>query len=573
MSFKQKIENYDKIWLGVFITSLIILVTIYTINYFYAEEFSVFDSISLFLYSILPGILVIVSVWAIKSGISQYIPKKSLILLSLSFVSWFIAEQLWMLNEYVFHVDSFPSMADIFYVSAPSLMLISLLIFLKPLKNKITRKNIIIAIFFSISLLIPTVIITYQENEDSTLLELTLLLTYPIADALVLIPTIIIISLLFSSKKDPFWVMMLIGIITLIAADTLFLFLELNNEYYDNHPVDLLWLLSYVIWTFAVLRSVHYSQKNYGDNIDFEKYQKYQTKVLTRYGIISFLIIINVLVIIVLFSIHYLLASQPDLGFLEFFSAFLVMMMIIFSGMIILINKSMFKDLESRTSKLNYVSEKLIKTERFSAIGELASMVAHDLRNPLSIIMASNAMIQEKSPNKEISKNSELIERSLERMKHQIDNVLDFVRVKPLILKQYFLYELIDEAMENITMPKEILLERPKTNPKIFCDKEQLSIVLYNIIFNAIQKLTGKGTINIIYEKEILNHIIKIQDSGDAIPESNKEKIFEPLFTTKHQGTGLGLASCKQIIEEHKGSIYTKNDPTTFIIKIPMEAK
>jgi two-component system sensor histidine kinase HydH len=94
---------------------------------------------------------------------------------------------------------------------------------------------------------------------------------------------------------------------------------------------------------------------------------------------------------------------------------------------------------------------------------------------------------------------------------------------------------------------------------------------MYNVIFNAIQKLVDKGSITIIFESNNHENIIKIQDSGEAIPKNIIEKIFEPLFTTKHQGTGLGLASCKQIIEEHNGTIHAENNPTSFIIKIPKE--
>ena len=95
---------------------------------------------------------------------------------------------------------------------------------------------------------------------------------------------------------------------------------------------------------------------------------------------------------------------------------------------------------------------------------------------------------------------------------------------------------------------------------------------MYNVIFNAVQKLVDKGSITITFESNDHENIIEVQDSGEAIPENIIKKIFEPLFTTKHKGTGLGLSSCKQIIEEHGGIIYAENNPTSFIIKIPKEA-
>ena len=491
--------------------------------------------------------------------------------MSLSFVSWFTAEQLWMLFDYIFHIDPWPSIADIFYTLAPILMLISLSIFLKKYKKRIRKKSVIIAIAISFLLLIPTAIITFEGNEEATAIELFFLIVYPVSDALVLIPTIIIISLLFSERKNSFWVLMLSGILVLIAGDTMYLLLVLEEQYHDNHPIDLLWLVSYTIWTFALLRSIHNSKKIYLDKEDAENYKKYETQFLSRYGIVAFLIIINALVILVLFSIHYVLSTQPDFEFLEFFTAFLVMLMIIFSSMIILLNKSMYKSLEIRTTELKNKSEELIKAEKFTAIGALASRLAHDLRNPLGIIMTSNSIIKKKATDEQIVKNVEYISRSVDRMEHQINNVLDFVRVKPLKIKKISIQELLNDCLEGIKIPKAIVIKKPENDIKINCDKEQFVIVMYNVVFNAIQKLVDKGIITITFESNDHEIIIKVQDSGEAIPENIIKKIFEPLFTTKHQGTGLGLASCKQIIEEHNGTIHAENNPTSFIIKIPKE--
>lgn len=290
-----------------------------------------------------------------------------------------------MLFDYVFDIDPWPSIADIFYILAPIFMLISLTIFLKPFKNRISKKNIIVATSFSLLLLIPTVIFTYGESSGSNLIELLIVIFYPVADALVIIPAIIILSVVFNDKKNTFWSLLLIGIFVLIVAGTLFLFLILTEEYHDNHPVDLLWLVSYLVWIFALLRSI-YGSKKPPASTDIENYKKYESGILSRYGVIGFLIIINTLVIVVLFSIHNLLATQSDFEFLEFFTAFLVIMMIIFSGLIILLNKTMHKNLEIRTSELENISKDFIKSERLTAIGELSARISHDIRNPLSIL-------------------------------------------------------------------------------------------------------------------------------------------------------------------------------------------
>ena len=104
---------------------------------------------------------------------------------------------------------------------------------------------------------------------------------------------------------------------------------------------------------------------------------------------------------------------------------------------------------------------------------------------------------------------------------------------------------------------------------KIDCDPLKLDAVFINLIVNSIQAMPEGGEINIkIFEKDNMA-ILEFSDSGQGIPENDLHKVFEPLFTTKQKGTGLGLASCKNIVEQHDGKISVKNNPTTFIIKIP----
>jgi signal transduction histidine kinase len=102
-------------------------------------------------------------------------------------------------------------------------------------------------------------------------------------------------------------------------------------------------------------------------------------------------------------------------------------------------------------------------------------------------------------------------------------------------------------------------------------DKIKLESLMYNLIINSVQKLNGNGTITIkADEDDILKKSkITISDDGDPIPEEFLFKIFEPLITTKQHGTGLGLASCKKIIDQHDGLISVSNNPVTFTIILP----
>ena len=148
MNQKQKSRYFDKIWASSLIAIVIVIVYLYMDSSMI--DFLLFDQISLFLYTVIPGSLVMMAVWTIiKSEQIKEIPKKSVIFLALSFISWFAAEQTWNFYEQVLDVDPFPSIADVFYICAPLFMFVSLIIFLKSIKKQISKKIIFIAISIS----------------------------------------------------------------------------------------------------------------------------------------------------------------------------------------------------------------------------------------------------------------------------------------------------------------------------------------------------------------------------------------------------------------------------------------
>lgn len=224
-------------------------------------------------------------------------------------------------------------------------------------------------------------------------------------------------------------------------------------------------------------------------------------------------------------------------------------------------------------SEVRKKTEKLIQAERLSAIGELASRLAHDLKNPLSAVKGTAQLI--KATNKNLDeltlKRIEIIERAIFRMTHQIDGVLDYVKGTPLVKNQpSSLNETIISALQTLLIPTNITINFPKDDIIILCDSHKMQIVFSNMILNSIQSIGAtKGTINIRTKKR-QNHVeVRIEDSGPGIADQIFDKIFDPLFTTKQEGTGLGLASCKNIIEQHGGTISASNKPTTFIISLP----
>ncbi len=233
-------------------------------------------------------------------------------------------------------------------------------------------------------------------------------------------------------------------------------------------------------------------------------------------------------------------------------------------------DKSIREEKQKLQHEVKEKTERLVKAERLSAIGELAARIAHDLRNPLSVIKAAIELIKVKSgPTEPLAKQVGMIERSVSRMSHQIEDVLDFIKPVPLQLSQNSLLETINNSIQNARIPNTITIELPEYDVELSFDKDKLDVVFDNVLTNAAQAVEEKGEIKIIF-KDSKNYVeIQIQDSGPGIPDDIISKVFDPLVTTKQRGTGLGLASCRSIVEQHKGTISVRNNPTTFTIKIP----
>ena len=217
-------------------------------------------------------------------------------------------------------------------------------------------------------------------------------------------------------------------------------------------------------------------------------------------------------------------------------------------------------------------TNKLIQAERLSAIGEISARLAHDLRNPLTVIKGTVEII--KAKNKKIdtefsSKQIEMMERAVSRMSNQIDEVLDFVKIQTLHATKNSLFETIGLSVTKIKKSADFSINVEGNNVQFVYDADKLEVVLDNVITNAVEAINEKGQIDIRVNDNSNEIVIEIEDSGTGVPDELLTKIFEPLFTTKQRGTGLGLASCKRIIEQHGGSINVKSKPSMFIIKLP----
>jgi len=215
---------------------------------------------------------------------------------------------------------------------------------------------------------------------------------------------------------------------------------------------------------------------------------------------------------------------------------------------------------------------RLVKMERIYTVGKMASRLAHDLRNPLTVIKSTIDMIKIKNPqmDEKIIADLERLNHAASRMTHQINDVMDFVRTRELQLEENSIKDIIHLAIQTTNVPQNITISLPQNDVKLQCDKRQLEVLISNLISNAIEAIDeNTGTVTIRLNEDQQNVFMEIEDSGTGIPKDVLPNIFEPLFTTKQEGTGLGLVSCKSIVESHKGKIDVTNNPTTFRIVIP----
>ena len=240
-------------------------------------------------------------------------------------------------------------------------------------------------------------------------------------------------------------------------------------------------------------------------------------------------------------------------------------------------------ELEQQRDQLRYEvrqkTEELLNAERLSAIGQLAARIAHDLRNPLNVIQNTSRLLRISLANSNCKKDQEhlaRLDRAVYRMAHQLEDVLDYVRVPQLTKRECSLSEIIHDVLGRIDIPSNVTVKGPDNNLSSLCDAEKMEIVFVNLLINAVQAIGDKdGTIKIELSDDPADNnfvVIKIMDSGQGISGDCMQKIFEPLFTTKQIGTGLGLSSCKNIVEQHGGTIVASSivgEGTTFTIRIP----
>jgi signal transduction histidine kinase len=226
--------------------------------------------------------------------------------------------------------------------------------------------------------------------------------------------------------------------------------------------------------------------------------------------------------------------------------------------------------------------EQIKRADRLSAIGQLSASLAHEIRNPLASIDGAANLIESSQTSEETRQGSlAIIHKEIQRLNRLLTNLLDFARPRKPEFQPVDPSRLIDSIINlagpsaeqrGISLRKEV----PASVPAIECDPEQMKQVILNLTINAVQAMAGPGEVLISAKPLNSSVIISVRDQGSGVAEENLDEIFNPFFTTKDAGTGLGLSVVHQIVTQHGGVVNTKRNPEggmTFSLVIPQQQR
>jgi PAS domain S-box-containing protein len=240
------------------------------------------------------------------------------------------------------------------------------------------------------------------------------------------------------------------------------------------------------------------------------------------------------------------------------------------------------KLVDERTEQLNQTQIKLLKAEKLAAIGELAGMIGHDLRNPLTGIKGAAYYLKTKCAAEIGATGQEMlktIDKAIDHSNKIINDLLEYSSKLSLELTEITPKLLLKNTLTLIEVPERTqIIDATKNKPKIKADIGNISKVFANIITNAIDAMPGTGTLTITSKTAKGKVKIIFKDTGIGMTEEtlSKLKLGFPLFTTKAKGMGFGLPICKRIVEAHGGKISLKSTlgkGTAVIVTIPVNQK
>jgi signal transduction histidine kinase len=243
-------------------------------------------------------------------------------------------------------------------------------------------------------------------------------------------------------------------------------------------------------------------------------------------------------------------------------------------------NARLYEDLRRSYAELARAQEELLKRERLAALGELSAVVAHEVRNPLGVIYnAMGPLRRLLRPEGDAKTLLDIVGEEAERLNRIVSDLLDFARPHEPALEEASLAGLLDELLARVkgdSAARRVAFAIDLADlPPIPMDAGMIRRAFLNVVQNAVQATPEGGTVRITGRADEDGVTVEIADPGPGVPGELREKIFQPFFTTKAEGTGLGLAVVKRIVEAHRGRVQVTSTPgggATFTVRLPRRA-
>jgi two-component system, NtrC family, sensor histidine kinase HydH len=241
-------------------------------------------------------------------------------------------------------------------------------------------------------------------------------------------------------------------------------------------------------------------------------------------------------------------------------------------------NKSLAREVNLKTEELLASHERLVRSERFAAIGEAAAYVSHEIKNPLMVIGGLARQVENKEGEPSLKEKLHIIQSEVQRLETFLGDLRDFTRPATPVMQKMNINEVIhdvDVLMKEEAKNRDInLVEQLDPQlPTLTADPNQMRQVVLNLVKNAFEAMDAGGRVVLASGAEDNQVWFSVEDTGGGMPPEVLEKIFNPFFTTKKKGTGLGLAVINKIVADHHGSVSVQSLPgqgTTFRINLPV---
>jgi len=243
-------------------------------------------------------------------------------------------------------------------------------------------------------------------------------------------------------------------------------------------------------------------------------------------------------------------------------------------------SQQMEEKIQKTTADLRKTEAQLIRSEKLAALGQLAAGIAHEIRNPLTSINILIHSLTDNLPYESVHREDlKVIEEEINRINEIVDQFLRFAKPAPPLLKKAEVLSIFDETLQllkpQIEKQRIAVQKEFEILPPILMDREQMKQVILNLLLNALQAMSKRGHLILRGQISENGRFIKlsIQDSGVGIPGEEMDKLFDPFFSTKEGGIGLGLSIAHRIIDQHHGKIEVESAPgkgTLFTLWLPI---